>query len=664
MSGAEKTSDRLGMCESLPANDLKSSRPRVFMAPDEMARSYSGAPLLLVSTKLRAETKRSMADWGLPILHADVRAGGETYLFRSERGNAQQEAREIPQLPADILAIVAPQTDAAHLCRLWDGTAAPPVFVADTFEGAIGRLFEHLSADIERAAVRAAELQRALITTRLEYEDTRVTMNAMTRTLSHQLAVPLRLVAAATPSADGASIALAKSRPHRRTIAVVAEGVTSIALHIADVPQAGAAALEVALLGAESSRVLAEWNVPGDALRPGWTVLDLPLPIGPIRETLQLQLSSRGEADAPLRLSLSDELADDEGHVAIKIWVSAPGGRFTQAEHWVWNRVGQALFPPGTALSLPSGKLDDAKARGDIAVARAAGGRTVLTGTIRGGRADVEVADVSLRGIGAIRVELGLGSGDLQDTRFQLVVRAGERALASGWRTFRASESVTTIGVSLPQGFADTADIHLAIADAHRQGAEFASFELRRLDLLVGERTEAEPGLEAIPQDLAPPQGGTARPNGPSFAGLKLHGHEATDAFELFDISVLGLESGGRPGPVVKFKFSLANELLSMEFRRGVGRPEIFSQWPGNQQDRFGDLFRISQVPGGVHIGGAVTTDADRRLLLDVLDLLSTIVATGVQTVPVEPEKLRVWVGAARRLAAGARRVIEETASA
>src|ERR1700742_3560868 len=203
MSGAEKPSDQPGARRRLPANDLEAARPRVFMAPDEMARNFSGTPVLLVSTKLRLETKRGLADWGLPVLHADVLAGGETHLFRSERGNAPQEALEILQLPADILAIVAPADDAAHLSALWVGVAPPPVVIADTFEDAIGRLFAHLNADNERMAARAAELQRALVTTRIEYEDTRVAMNAMTRTLSHQLAIPLRLVAAATPSAEG-----------------------------------------------------------------------------------------------------------------------------------------------------------------------------------------------------------------------------------------------------------------------------------------------------------------------------------------------------------------------------------------------------------------------------------------------------------------------------
>ena len=658
MSSAEKPSDQPGARRRLPANDPGAARPRAFMAPDEMARNFSGTPVLLVSTKLRLETERGMADWGLPILHADVRAGGETHLFRSERANAVREAIEILQLPADILAIVAPEDDAAQLSALWDGIPPPPVVVADTFEGAIGRLFEHLNADIERMAARAAELQRALVTMRVEYEDTRVAMNAMTRTLSHQLAIPLRLVAAATPSAEGGTVALVKGRAHRQTLGVVAEGVTSIALHVAE---AGAAALDVALLGAESSRVLAEWKVSGEALQPGWMTLDLPLPVGPIRETLELQVASTARADAPLRLSLSGE----ERLVAIKIWVSAPGGRFTQAEHWVWNRVGQTVFPPGTALSLSTDALDAARTSGDIATARAADGRTVLTATIGGGRGAFAIADVSLREIGAIRVELGLCTGSLLDTQFQLFVRAGARVLASGWRALQVPEKTLAIGLSLPDGFPDAADIHLAVADGERQGAEFASFELRKIDLIVGQRADAVPAALAITDELAPATDDARPRSGPVFGSVKLNGHDATDAFELFDVSVLGFETEGRAEPIVKFKFSLANGLLSMEFRRsGAGRPEIFAQWPGNQQDRFGDLFRITQVPGGVHIGGEIKTDADRRLILGVLDLLSTIVATGVQMAPIEADKLRRWVGAARRLSESARAALAETPSA
>jgi uncharacterized protein DUF6212 len=663
MSGAEKPSGRPGARGTLPANDLGSvrARPRVFMAPDEMARNFSGAPVLLVSTKLRAETKRSMADWGLPILHAEVLADGEIHLFRIARANAPQEAVEIVQLPADVLAIVAPKEDTAHLSALWEGAVPPPVVTADTFEDAIGLLFARLNADIERSAVRLAELQRALVTTRAEYEDTRVAMNAMTRTLSHQLAIPLRLVAAATPSTDGGTVALAKSRAHRQTVAVVAEGVTSVALHIAELPRTGGG-LDVALLGAESSRVLAEWSVPAESLKTGWTTFDLPLPIGPVRETLVLQVASRAQADAPLRLSLSGERAGEE-RVAIKIWVSAPGGRFTQAEHWVWNRVGQTIFPPGTALSLPTAKLDEAKASGDIWVARAEDGRAMLTGTLRGGRARLEVADASLRGIGAIRVELGICTGDLQDTRFQIFVR-GESVLASGWRAFRIPEKTMAIGLSLPEGFADTADIHLAVVDAERPGAEFASFELRKMDLIVGERTGPANGPQPDPEDIAP-LGSDAHPRTPTtFGGLKLNSHDATDAYELFDIAVLNFETEGRSEPIVKFKFSLTHGLLSLEFRRGVGRPEIFAQWPGTEQDRFGELFRISQVPGGVHIGGAIAAGADRHLLLGVLDVLATIVATGVQMVPLEPEKLRRWVGAARRLSEDTRRALTENAPA
>ncbi|HEY1707536.1 MAG TPA: DUF6212 domain-containing protein [Rhizomicrobium sp.] len=652
------------MKESWPS---AKSRPRMFMHAHEMARNFSGGPLLVVSSKFRLAQPVGFSGWSIPVLLAEVDANGSTYLFREESELGRQDVIEVHQPPSDVLAIIASEDDAGCLSQLWNaaGASPAPVVTANSFEEAAQQVMVHCHAEIRRIENRCAELQRALVTTRIEYEETRDAMQGLMRSLSYQHSATPRLVATAAPSLDNRTIALAHSSPLRQPLPVGTEGITSIALHVAAPVPADTSELSVLLLGSESGRVLGQWQVPGSALHPGWNVLDLPIPVGPIRETAELQVSSSNNEHSPLLLSASDEKVRDEAGrpderlLAARIWVAPAGGRFMQADHWVWNAIGRASPPDGAALSVSSSSLERVSARGRLRFERNSEGGSIRA-ELRGGSSLLIVPDVSLREVGAIRIELGAGVGDLSDTRFELVADSNGKSVSTGWRAFHFPEKTMSFGLSLPVSQSDTADIILRIEDTTRRAAEFGAFEIRKLDLIVGNRVPDADKLERPTAREAWPGAADLKAL-PRFADLKLNGHNATDTYELFDVSINRLEFGTRSEPVVRFKFTQAKGLLSVEFRKGgAGKRQIFQHWPGSQQDRHGEFFRIGLTVEGVAIGCKLVADADRRLVLVLLRLLPTIVATALQMTPADADKLQQWIGAARQLSKTAQHKIEE----
>ena len=65
--------------------------------------------------------------------------------------------------------------------------------------------------------------------------------------------------------------------------------------------------LRVRLYGAESGRIAGAWVLPGRSLTAGWLTLDLPEPVGPIRETAWLEVKADLGAFDRLALSLAAE---------------------------------------------------------------------------------------------------------------------------------------------------------------------------------------------------------------------------------------------------------------------------------------------------------------------------------------------------------------------
>jgi hypothetical protein len=162
-------------------------------------------------------------------------------------------------------------------------------------------------------------------------------------------------------------------------------------------------------------------------------------------------------------------------------------------------------------------------------------------------------------------------------------------------------------------------------------------------------------GLRAVridPEMLPPSRGNLA---GPRYDALKAANYNQADTYALFEIVLEGLAFGDRIERQAKFKVSKAQERLTIEFRQGKSWPRIFREWPGREQDRFGDLFRIADNDGRLMIMGVLAPGADTELLAALCSLMPTIVASGIQAFPAAAERVPAWLDAARSFAAAAR---------
>ncbi len=89
----------------------------------------------------------------------------------------------------------------------------------------------------------------------------------------------------------------------------------------------------------------------------------------------------------------------------------------------------------------------------------------------------------------------------------------------------------------------------LRIEDAERKGAEFATFEVRRLELMAVERAVTDSGLEQKVVNLDGWPHEAQAQERLRFGGVKLISHNATESYELFDVSLTDLAFDGRIVP-------------------------------------------------------------------------------------------------------------------
>jgi hypothetical protein len=237
-------------------------RSRAFMPARDLARSFSGGPSLLVSARLIPDAHPDKRAFGLDTILVNIR-DSDSYFFRA--GDTGGDTIELAELPGDILAIVVAAADeAASLSRLWNErgfTQSPPMIVAETLLDAFSPVIECLTAETAAVSARCADLQRQLVTTRMEYEETRGAMWGLMRTLSHRYANKMELVASAPPGADGAVVPLAPS-PLHQVIGAAVENITALAFHIPRLAPGGEGVLHVTVIGAESGRVVGAWRIP------------------------------------------------------------------------------------------------------------------------------------------------------------------------------------------------------------------------------------------------------------------------------------------------------------------------------------------------------------------------------------------------------------------
>ncbi|HWA90312.1 MAG TPA: DUF6212 domain-containing protein [Rhizomicrobium sp.] len=622
-------------------------RLRAFMPAREIARNFSGGPVLVVSSAL-AEG----ADFGRDTLFVGV-TGAQVRFFR----DASEDFVEIAELPADLLAVVVREDEAAPLRALWEGygLGPPSMIVVAGAAQAVGAMVARAQAEIASVSRRCAELQSALVATRAEFEETRSAMQGVMRTLSHRYATKMNLVAVAPPSRDKIAT-LAPLQAMTGAYPVSTEAVTCIALHVASLKAAARAVLGVKLLGVESGRVLGAWQRPGEALFAGWNVFDFPTPVAAVRETLAIEVALQGAEGSAVALSLSDAA---EPRFAARIWTADPGGRFPHAEHWVWSAPGAVRPAAGTVALVGADTLSRIVARGRIEIVRDGKAASYL---LRGGSSLLQLKGLSIHSAEAVLVELRNGFGELRGTRFELAVQSGEHCFAGGWQSFAAGETALKLGLSLPASLPDAVDLYIRVEDGERAPGALAGFAVQQVEIVAGERSTLE--AAAAPRILAeawPPA--DADPSEPCFAAVKATNYSETEKFAWFDVALEGLQFDGRVERRLKFKISMAQTRLSLEFRRGPAWPAIFAEWPGREQDRFGDVFRIADAGERLAIAGELTAAADHDLSAALCRLMPIIVTAGIQSFPAAQGRSTAWLDAARAFAAAADGVFDGLAA-
>ncbi len=627
------------------------SRHRAFLPQRTVAQYFSGGPSLLVSTGL-VPAGVAASDFGLDTIFASAR-GGDIYFFRGADGAS--DFAETAELPSDLLAIVATDGDAAELCALWTdrGLAPPPVIAVDSALQAVGPILARAKAEIAVLSARCAELQRALVATRAEFEETRTAMQGVMRTLSHRYATKMTLVAVVAPSRDG-TVTIGPSTALRRIYPVGTELVTCCALHIAALQHAANAVLTVAFLGVESGRVLGKWRRPGEALFTGWNIFDFPTPVAAVRETIAIEVSLDGGEGCAVTFSLAGEdAAAEAAPLAIRVWTADAGGRFPHAEHWVWDAGGGTRPASGTVSLVGAAALARIVARGRTEAVHdgEADGRPASY-LLRGGSSLLHLPDLSIRCAEGVCIELAHKFGDLRGTRFELAVQSPQHCFAGGWRPFGAADGVLRLGLSLPAVLPDVVDLFLCIEDDDRTEQSLAGIVLRQIEVIAGPRSALDVGPRAVriyPE--AWPLSG-ADPAEPRFKSLKATNYSEAEKYALFEVTIDGLAFGRRAGRPAKFKISKANGRLSIEFRQGQNWPKIFQEWPGRERDRFGDVFRVAHAGERLAIAGMLAPGPDNEVLAALSSLMPAIIAAGMQNFPSAREQIPHWLDAARAFAA------------
>lgn len=616
----------------------------------------SGAPAILVAETLpgwQSLRRPGLALWRLVT-------AGDAFRLVPEEARPEEEGWEGLALPpAGALAVILPEkaAAAAALAAWWQAAAGlpPPLIEAADAAAAGAAVAARLLDALQGAQARAVALERSLVQTRRDYEETREVVAALSRRLGHRPPSPLSLALALEPGpgrlrrpAGEARLAL------RQPLGLRLQGIAALALHLAALPggEGGetasepAGAMRLRLRGEESGRIFAAWTLPAGALAPGWLTLDLPCPLGPERESAALELVAEGGLAAGLALSLEEgwvpahlacavaglpPAAEPEARaLALRFWTAGPGERFIVPEHWNWDEAGASLPLEGVPQAIAPGTWHAARrVAGQWGRVAIGGEAPRLSARLRGAEeAALLLPRLTLAGHDVLRLDWSLRLGEAEGAGIGLclldrdaVVRGPAAALAlgcfSGWRDLAAGSLTMTLPLGL--GWQAQALILLRGAEGGDLQVELSALSLlpgRAPERLLAARARAE--AERAPEPLA--EAGV-----PVVGAVELHQHlRGRPGYEHLDIGLRDLAGGGQHWPGLRFKLARNNDTPLLEFRRARDWPEAFVEWPGRESDRFGPVMRLRPAEVG-RLAGALSHPRDAALLAVLLDLLPLI---------------------------------------
>lgn len=673
--------------------------PALRAAPEALAGLCTGGPALVLLGGIEAAAL-DLPGIALWRAAAAPDAPGAFCLHAAE-APPPAATLPLPALPAGVLGILAAE-DPEPLLATWAGLAPPPVIRAGSAAAALPGLARLLAGGLAARQAEAGRLLAGQALLREEAEETRIAMARLVQGLGHEPpAAPLlaidaapdpacRAEAATSPEAEAGGLVLAQR------LGCSLEGIAAIGLHLAAAEAPGP--LRVRLLGEESGRVRAAWCVPAAALAPGWLTLELPTPLGPLRETAVLELVAEGglalsleaaEAPAALCPSLAAGLAPMGRALALRVWTAPFGRRFVLAPWWDWEAPD---LPPGLGQRLPEQVWTAAQVvagrglalalgetgpvRPQLALAPGEAPALLLLPAVPTAGIDLVEAEVAvhLGEAGALEAALWLqpagtslaGTGDL------LLTRPGARS--TGWRRADAARGAITLALRLPpevEGMAEDMPggvlaVALALRHAGAAAGEAAPLQVEWAGLL-GRRL----GAALPPAAPRPPEGPAAgRSPAPAAAFLAAAPPAAVPALdpggavrlqEVFampgggyrhlDLMVEGLRLGALGWPRLRFKFAVNGGAPQIEVRARPDWPVLFERWPGTAADEHGPYFLVTEADAGGRAAGRLRAERDRRLLDALLRLLPTLVATGARAATADPAAYAEWVAMARRLA-------------
>ena len=655
-----------------------------------------GAPLLLAHAGVAGA--ESLALPGLALWLATPASGGDGGVHLHRPGDDPSRATHaLPAPPAGVLGVVAP--DAAAAAPVLAGLDGAPVIEAPDAAGALPALARLAVAALATERAVAGDLHAAVAMLRAEAEDTRVAMLAALQGDGHRIPPPPPVLALdAPPSAAGHAAALgAKGRETLgQVLGTSLEGIAALALHVPEAPPAGAR-LRVRLYGAESGRVHGSWAVPGEALVPGdWLHLDLPTPIGPVREGACLDL----RADVPeeggaIALSLEDRLAPPdraavqggapgERALALRVWTAPFGRRFAVAPHWDWEEIELSLtgspeaappdVPLGVKVQLPAQVWAAALLPQGRAERVALGAEPPrLVAAMGGGeRCLLVLPQVPVAGLDLLQAEVFAAVGDpaLLEAALWLqpagVAVASEADLSlsapgarwSGWRRPGPGGAPLRLSLLLPPGSAPALAAVLVLRNLGTQPEDLLRVEwselagVRLREPLAAGRAEAGPFRRARPAAAGLPR----LPAGeiPKVAQIRLQEHYETEdgGYRHLDILVIGMQAAGFTWPRLRFKLALGGNDPVLEFRSRPDWPPMFEAWPGRQVDEHGAFLLLSLADIDRGFLARLRSERDRWMLVALIRLMPTAVATAAREVVSDPAEYDSWVDLARRVAA------------
>ncbi len=613
---------------------------------------FTGMPVLLMSEAL----SRSEALLPPGICVVPVRFDEDGRVFFS--GDT-----ETP--PSDVLLAFlgnAAEDTALRTCLSRHGIPLPRIVCNaapdEMAHAVIGATVGMIAEGVRREAL----LRQALLGLRQEAEETREALGTLRETLAASLpAQHLVPVLERLPAGEGASLPFAKTFHFILRIPVEVHGLTAVALHVAGAHLQGEDRLGIRLLGEESGRVLGAWDVPAAALPagPDWLTLDLPLPIETARETVRLDIEGGFSPGSWIALSKAlatgTDVSDEAGMVAIRLF-TATWPRFVHAPWWNWRVLALPLMPQAATLAeaIPARCWLEAKLLGAARLTKADDGAWRLR-LGAGACAALLFPDVPLGDAVAVLAKMSCLSGAGQDVTgaVALIPTApgmphditAAVAAASRWSALRSlGTSPTTLTSPLMPGGAPMAHILLVLRHQGEWAEDFAVLSCPGVLLLPPTATAS-----TVPHDIFAPHAAASAHN-VAFEDLQLDESFYSDTYRHLDLSLRRLSDDASAWNHVKFKLFENNGRCGLEFRAAPGWPVIFRAWPGQEEDSFGQIYKIDGAWG---LGEAIRTLPDQRDR-DLLAALSLVLPHIVQTLAtravITPTEATAWLEIARRL--------------